>query len=746
MSDKKWNNFSKLYDYFNEEEESEEEIENYEKNYNEVLKEKKMKISKETNDDNKENKIFIELNSNDKMIDDDNNVFYFEEKKIRDNENNDFNQIKFASFKPECFNEDYEEKKENIEKSNDLNNKHNKSEKNEIINEKIISEQNSFGTIYKNFNKSSSLNTEKIETNYQSKFNTENQINYEEYKPEYLINSEIFDELDNKTLNTKKNRNKIEWKDGKVLVKKNVNQLKLYMKKNIKMNNKSKTKSKDNKKGNNIKKKRELMLYEDALKKKKKIENINRNTISEYKLNSTRPKINKVSYRISLKYSDKKIESILNKYSNELNIIDIALILTDLKIFRKLLQNINANKLKNINNFEEFKNIISIAIKENEIRKIKELDFLEQIWNLIYTKNEKNQNFVKNDILEGFLKILFSSTGNISDILNILEQYIKAASFSQILDKLNIKKCIKNFFALKENIIAYKNINDFNDEKYEKIIKEKYKDLTFAPNTTKNESYNNVLTQRKKNFNFNTLYDRFVEKEKNKQNNLNKLKKEKLKKEMKEIKSKPTISKYSFNNFYQDEDQKEEIHEKLYKMGDYLRNKKQKIIEEKERKDKEKLEQEFKTYKLNYNSKKNRKRMAKSFDNKEKPKGFDEYIIRNRKEILNKKKLKEKLEKIPCGENYEKMRKRTITPFNITDMRKKNKIKKEDDDEYSFTMKIKIANGQMRNLKINIKSDPFKVANEFCKIYSIRDGMKNKLINNIINCQKSYLEQLNIQI
>ena len=746
MSNKKWNNFSKLYDYFNEEEESEEEIENYEKNYNEVLKEKKMKISKETNDDNKENKIFIELNSNDKMIDDDNDVFYFEEKKIRDNENNDFNQIKFASFKPECFNEDYEEKKENIEKSNDLNNKHNKSEKNEIINEKIISEQNSFGTIYKNFNKSSSLNTEKIETNYQSKFNTENQINYEEYKPEYLINSEIFDELDNKTLNTKKNRNKIEWKDGKVLVKKNVNQLKLYMKKNIKMNNKSKTKSKDNKKGNNIKKKRELMLYEDALKKKKKIENINRNTISEYKLNSTRPKINKVSYRISLKYSDKKIESILNKYSNELNIIDIALILTDLKIFRKLLQNINANKLKNINNFEEFKNIISIAIKENEIRKIKELDFLEQIWNLIYTKNEKNQNFVKNDILEGFLKILFSSTGNISDILNILEQYIKAASFSQILDKLNIKKCIKNFFALKENIIAYKNINDFNDEKYEKIIKEKYKDLTFAPNTTKNESYNNVLTQRKKNFNFNTLYDRFVEKEKNKQNNLNKLKKEKLKKEMKEIKSKPTISKYSFNNFYQDEDQKEEIHEKLYKMGDYLRNKKQKIIEEKERKDKEKMEQEFKTYKLNYNSKKNRKRMAKSFDNKEKPKGFDEYIIRNRKEILNKKKLKEKLEKIPCGENYEKMRKRTITPFNITDMRKKNKIKKEDDDEYSFTMKIKIANGQMRNLKINIKSDPFKVANEFCKIYSIRDGMKNKLINNIINCQKSYLEQLNIQI
>ena len=169
----------------------------------------------------------------------------------------------------------------------------------------------------------------------------------------------------------------------------------------------------------------------------------------------------------------------------------------------------------------------------------------------------------------------------------------------------------------------------YRDEMIKNRNKTEFSECTFAP-----KKFNNYKMK-------NMTEDDNGEKEKNKQNNLNKLKKEKLKKEMKEIKSKPTISKYSFNNFYQDEDQKEEIHEKLYKMGDYLRNKKQKIIEEKERKDKEKLEQEFKTYKLNYNSKKNRKRMAKSFDNKEKPKGFDEYIIRNRKEILNKKKLKD---------------------------------------------------------------------------------------------------------
>ena len=60
-------------------------------------------------------------------------------------------------------------------------------------------------------------------------------------------------------------------------------------------------------------------------------------------------------------------------------------------------------------------------------------------------------------------------------------------------------------------------------------------------------------------------------------------------------------------------------------------------------KDKIIKKQEIKKSKtLNLNSKKNRRRMAKSFDNTSKPKGFDEYIIRNRKEILNKE-FREKL-------------------------------------------------------------------------------------------------------
>ena len=313
-------------------------------------------------------------------------------------------------------------------------------------------------------------------------------------------------------------------------------------------------------KNNNNKKIKELILYEDAIKNKKKYENIERNTITEINLNSKRSKINKKSYKICMKHDDKKIESIIKEYNNELLLIDISLIFKELKIFRNLLENININKLKNINDINEFINKISIVIKDNEKRKKKELEFLKQTWYLL----NNNKNYIDNEIFEGYLKILFSSLGNINDTLNIIKQYLKVCFFGEKNEiNLNdniIKECLINFFELKKNIIAYKNTNEHSNDKYKKMIKENEKNLTFTPNIIKNENYNTIITKKKKNFNFNTLYDRFIQKEKDKQNNIQKLKKERIKKEMEEVKKKPLIYKYNNNNIYNEE----EIHEKLY--------------------------------------------------------------------------------------------------------------------------------------------------------------------------------------
>ena len=741
MSNKK-DNFTKLFDYFNgEEEDSEEEIENYQQNYNTMIQAKKTLENEGTKNNNnylvEQDQIITELYSDNEEEDDDNNdVFYYKEKKsVRGNgDENDFNNFKFVSFKPNNNNISNKKKENNEEhiddnnkiqiKINDLNNENDINSKDIEINNKAMTDRFSFGNVKGYNNIQNSIKEEKNSEN----FNIKNKETNNEYNPEYLIDSKIFDELEkgeDKKEKQENKKNKIEWKDKNVLIKRKINNLKIYMKKNIKMENTTK------------KKPIELILYDDAIKKRKKYENLNRNTITENELNSNRSKIDKISYQKSMEYDDKKIESVIKKYlskndNNKISLINICRILQELKIFRKLLENINTKKLENINDINEFKNRISIVIKENELRKKKELKLLEQIWNLL----SFNKNYVNSDIFEGFLKILFSSPGNINDTCDIMKQFIKAASFDDLKENGHddkIKDCIKNFFNLKENSLAYKNINNYNNEKYKKIIKEKEKNLTFAPNIQKNEGYQTNLNKRKKNFNFNTLYNRFLEKEKERQTNINKMKTEKMKKEMREVTPKPKISKYKSNNIYEEE----EIHEKLYNQGNYMRKKRQEKIELKEKEEKENLEKEFKTYKLNFNSKKNRRRMAKSFDNTSKPKGFDEYIIRNRKEILNKEKLKQKMEKIPCGENYEKIKRRTITPFNITDM-KKEKNQKNKKNDY-FTMKIKIPNGQERTLKINIKNDPYKIASNFCKIYSIKENVKEKLIKNIINCQNVYL-------
>ena len=116
MSNKKDNQFSKLYDYFNGDEDSEVEIENYEDNYNKMIEAKNKKKNYEIKNKEILNSIIDELYSNieEEEDDDENDVFYYKEKKNLKNDENDFNNFKFTSFKPKnCNNDDKNEENEN---------------------------------------------------------------------------------------------------------------------------------------------------------------------------------------------------------------------------------------------------------------------------------------------------------------------------------------------------------------------------------------------------------------------------------------------------------------------------------------------------------------------------------------------------------------------------------------------------------------------------------------------------------
>ena len=164
--------------------------------------------------------------------------------------------------------------------------------------------------------------------------------------------------------------------------------------------------------------------------------------------------------------------------------------------------------------------------------------------------------------------------------------------------------------------------------------------------------------------------------------------------------------------------------------------------------------------------------------NMKKPKGYNEYIQRNRS-ILEKKEYEKKLEEDKkYGRGYEKIQKKKLKPFNITDLNGGNgnnrKIKKinipipspnsnrsnrsleqnnndfvnnfENEkvgniiDDIYINIDIKIPNGLLKPLKIYNRNDKdtVEMVNNFCNIYSINDENKKEILKKVIEYKNAF--------
>ena len=90
----------------------------------------------------------------------------------------------------------------------------------------------------------------------------------------------------------------------------------------------------------------------------------------------------------------------------------------------------------------------------------------------------------------------------------------------------------------------------------------------------------------------------------------------------------------------------------------------------------------------------------------------------------------------------------TIQPFNITDLNKKNEVpestksqtkKKTNEDEY-FSIQISVAKGKDRLLRIKKTDNPQVVAENFCRVYGLKnEEIAERLANTIQNFMSIYL-------
>ena len=694
-----------------------------------------------------------------------------------------------------------------------------KEEKNIKENELINSNQK-----FDSFKNINTFNNKNNNIGIFPQLNINNQIDKKLFNPEYLIDSKTFDAIQNGTnsfhqRNNKNNSNnkKLEESKKNIADKENKN---IKILKNLINLNKNEIKEEKTRKINHEKYKSmneyntyknpiELTLYNDALKRRQKLENIDKTVMKGIKLNSNKTKITNASYKVAIERDEKIIEKIINRYSifnkknntKYINIIGIALSLRDIKIFRELFKkdNLNINNKKiNVDQLLTLKKII-LTTEKKETRKILEINFLQQTWLLL--NKEENKEYINKDIFLGLLKIIFSPEGTINEIEDLLNKYLEAVIVGTNIFKsknsinninINIKsnkknvttketlispinnksityddiwplsKYLKTFFYLKKNIIAYKATDNLNNLKKEKL-KDKISKHKKIKSTIINSNFSipnpqsqNKSKQEKIDSNFDKLYKKFLEKEQYRKMALEEMRKKKEMDELKELKEKPTISKFRTNTISEKEfsligKQKEDIHDRLYKMDKDIKAKRKELIEEKEKLEQEKIKKEQRKNRLKINSRLSKLRMNKSFDQPHKCKGFDEFVNRNRKGRLEYLRVKYLLEKTPRGERYEEIMRRNITPPNITDIRRmkekeerknnefnSNKSESDDNTEY-FNLQIKLPNGKIKNIKVYENDDANEVVEEFCKIHSIDDNIKNKLVANIENCQKQFL-------
>ena len=573
-----------------------------------------------------------------------------------------------------------------------------------------------------------------------------------------------------------------------------------------------------------------ILLYEDASNKREKINKLYNNESNNIKLNANIKKMNLNSYNMIINRTHKKIDNAIKKYSSDglLSIVGLTQCLFELNVINELIKiKDNIDEGNNDLDFVELQSIIEY-LNEKDIKKLQEVELLEQLWFLI---NPSLSNNINNEILSELLKILLSSNNNIKDLTNYIEKILNKYNINNknnednenktYLSPLRNKKYNKNelwsltkfikiFLSLKQNLKAYRS-NDYQKNIYNNIIKERQKDLTFKPNLTSRNFFNKYSkydydkdnsndlvnlsntennTSKKSKYDFNKTYKRFMAEKELHEKTLEKIRQKKTEKELKNCRFKPKINKFKIKspdkrntNINKSIDsQNSKILTKSHSTIDVIKHPKyQKIYNKKKiNKINKTIENENCTFKpmLNTNNE-NLKKTFLKMEKIKKPKGYCDYIKRNRAIIERKESQKKYQEDKIYGKNYEKIKNMKIKPFNITDLngnkKKNNKINKTNIsissspydkstidqnnntninklenkkiekviEDIFFTINIKIPNGQLKPLKINKKNynDTIELVNNFCKIYSINNENKEAILKKINQYKNSFFSR-----
>ena len=489
---------------------------------------------------------------------------------------------------------------------------------------------------------------------------------------------------------------------------------------------------------------------------------------------------------IDLEYIKTLIEEITNKtkHNNNRNIQEIEFV-------EQLWIIINPN-YKNENDFIEKDTLykfLKLLFSLNEQTEITKIIIIIQTFLKEINKNENSQNEENNENENDKENSVNNENKDENDDNNEIiskvknndknKKYVSLLRVKEysIKEIWSIARFIRIFFELKKML----NNNYTSSKKakiMEDIIKEREKELTFQPDFNATASYfrknnkndddedtlnksinsNTTKTTNKKKHDFNKLYEEFMLKKRMHEQALMILRENKQRREIKMCTDRPKINKhYKIKNRRRTPEVGSTRNEFLYNLNkDIMERRKQKIEEDNDNM--------MRKYPFRPNVIKDDNIVSKIFteSQRNRPRGSEEYIKRNRSVIQLRNRERNNEEQRTIGSNYERLINKKVYLPRIKDLEPstnlltQNEIEKKeskknnfesnnnennnDDNDVYFTIQVKTTQGKIKPLKIYLNNNPIEKANNFCDANNIRKATRDKIIQKIKELQNIYKE------
>ncbi|KAM3131076.1 hypothetical protein pb186bvf_016774 [Paramecium bursaria] len=414
-------------------------------------------------------------------------------------------------------------------------------------------------------------------------------------------------------------------------------------------------------------------------------------------------KITDNSYRIIAHYLQDRIKKCLEKFQQEKIIFEqLGIIFTELQIFEAI----------------QFDQDGKFKFKQDKqtLRSKQEMIMHDQFWNLA-SENDEAQKQIVNYMLRILMDPIKLDQDETAELLLDMVEYNIEQQYTQY--KELAKKLVVQFRALTQNKTFSLN-EDKKKQSQQEYIELKLRELTFTPKINKQseslatqnrikyiedkELNRSLFGDSQQQLSFYDILDARNQELRQKQEIYEQIRQEN---EVKQCTFHPVVNNPTYhsnpqelvNRLYSTESiqTKQLIKQEQYKLANAMRQKK---------------EMEQCTFKPTINE-------GIPFIEPEVPKDYEKVVGRMKYAQEQYRQKKEKLEHIPCGENYEKVRNQ---PFNPPNLITRERVKRKP----IVIMDVNISSGKQGRLVLHEDEDPNQVIKQFAKLFNLNQEISIK--------------------